>query len=70
MSWAENLKFNNIYIPPQIEKKEEGIDWLELVEEVKRECKIKTKPTEVEYSEEYYRARHRFCNNKTETLNK
>lgn len=68
MSWVENLKFNNIYIPPQIEKKEEGIDWLELVEKAKRECKIKTKSIEVEYPEEYYRTRHRFCSNKTETL--
>lgn len=37
-SWAD---IKVAYIKPK-PKKEEGIDWLDIVEKAKRECKIKT----------------------------
>ena len=41
----------NVHQPkPKEEEKKEEIDWLEVVEQTKRECKIKTKVPEVDYS--------------------
>ena len=43
-------KVSVIHQKQKEEKKEEGIDWLGEVERAKRECKIKTKVAEIDYS--------------------
>ena len=47
---------------PKKEEKKNEIDWLEVVEQTKRECRIKTKAPEVDYSKPIIH-----INNKTET---
>lgn len=46
---------------PKKEEKKDEIDWLEVVEQTKRECRIKTRVPEVDYSKPIIH-----INNKTE----
>lgn len=46
---------------PKKEEKKNEIDWLEVVEQTKRECRIKTRVPEVDYSKPIIH-----INNKTE----
>lgn len=57
-------KWSNVDVaipPPKKEEKKDEIDWLEIVEQIKRECRIKTRVPEVDYSNPIIH-----INNKTE----
>lgn len=56
-------KINVVSSTPKKEEKKKEIDWLEVVEQVKRECRIKTEAPIVDYSKPIIH-----LSNKTESL--